>query len=308
MTKIGLGLAALGRPEYINIRKEKNVDKSELAFRNNALDILNTAYKLGIRYFDTAPSYGKGEEFLKEWQNINTYCDTELATKWGYTYVANWELGYDGAHEIKEHSINKLIEQWEVSKTLLPNLKVYQIHSATLESGVLENQKILKKLHDIKEETGISIGITTSGPHQNTVLKEAAQIKIDHQPLFDVFQVTYNIFEQSTYHTLMDLSKAGHKIVIKEGVANGRIFDYTPPILAQIAQKYHVDIDAVALRFIIDTLHPYILLSGAFTKEQLASNRKCLDIKLNDEDLKQLQSLVENSTTYWGKRKQLKWE
>jgi aryl-alcohol dehydrogenase-like predicted oxidoreductase len=26
--------------------------------------VLNFAYKHGIRYFDTAPSYGKGEEFL----------------------------------------------------------------------------------------------------------------------------------------------------------------------------------------------------------------------------------------------------
>ena len=42
-TKIGLGLAALGRPEYINIRSENTQDKSEEAFEENAFSILNYA-------------------------------------------------------------------------------------------------------------------------------------------------------------------------------------------------------------------------------------------------------------------------
>ena len=46
---------------------------------------------------------------------------------------------------------------------MLPALKVYQIHSATLESGVLENQKVLKHLARIKKETGLLIGLTSSG-------------------------------------------------------------------------------------------------------------------------------------------------
>lgn len=55
-TKIGLGLAALGRPEYINIRNGISQDKSQDAFTENAFSVLNFAYKHGIRYFDTAPS------------------------------------------------------------------------------------------------------------------------------------------------------------------------------------------------------------------------------------------------------------
>jgi aryl-alcohol dehydrogenase-like predicted oxidoreductase len=53
-TKIGLGLAALGRPEYINIREYSTIDKSQEAFAENAFSVLNFAYKHGIRYFDTA--------------------------------------------------------------------------------------------------------------------------------------------------------------------------------------------------------------------------------------------------------------
>ena len=36
-TQIGLGLAAIGRPEYINIRTDNSIDKSEDAFKKNAL-------------------------------------------------------------------------------------------------------------------------------------------------------------------------------------------------------------------------------------------------------------------------------
>ena len=99
--------------------------------------VLDEAYKMGVRYFDTAPSYGKGEAFLHEWNTKTNHPDVVLGTKWGYTYVANWELGFKGQHEIKEHSIEKLVGQWQVSKQMLPKLKYYQVHSATFESGIL---------------------------------------------------------------------------------------------------------------------------------------------------------------------------
>ena len=108
-TQIGLGLAALGRPEYINIRTDNSIDKSEEAFKKNTFSVF-------------------------------------LGTKWGYTYVANWELGFEGKHEVKEHSLKKLVEQWQVSKQMLPKLKYYQVHSATFESGILENETVLNQL------------------------------------------------------------------------------------------------------------------------------------------------------------------
>ncbi|MGY6647975.1 aldo/keto reductase [Wenyingzhuangia sp. IMCC45574] len=307
MTKIGLGLAALGRPEYINIRKEKDIDKSETAFKANALEMLDTSYKLGIRYFDTAPSYGKGEAFLQEWQNTRKHTDSQLATKWGYTYVANWKLNFKGAHEVKEHSIDKLLEQWEISKDLLPALKVYQIHSATFDSGVLENQKVLKKLSKIKEETGLLIGLTSSGPNQAEILKEAAAIKIQGQFLFDAFQVTYNIFAQNTLEILSELVQQGKKVIIKESLANGRVFTNTPNLVLDLATKYNVGIDAIAIRYVIDSLNPSIVLSGAASKQQLTENLKALDFKLTLDEIEALKFLALEPKKYWSERKALAW-
>lgn len=50
-------------------------------------------------------------------------------------------------HEIKDHSQATLAQQSDISQSLLgDHLNLYQIHSATLESGVLEVNDVLLKL------------------------------------------------------------------------------------------------------------------------------------------------------------------
>jgi len=330
-TKIGIGLAALGRPEYINIRKNKDIDKSEKAFRENAFKVLDFAYEKGIRYFDTAPSYGKGERFLMDWKNERKHLDLVLGTKWGYTYVADWELGYKGKHEIKEHSLDKLLEQWKVSQQLLPELKIYQIHSATLDSGVLKNEGVLNQLHQIKKQTGLQIGLSTSGDNQNEIIIEALNVKVENEYLFDSFQISYNIFEQSTFEVLNTLKLKGKNIIIKEALANGRVFSkknkntyfsdlikysdkYEPGVtkvylfLEKLAKKYAVGIDAIALRFVIDSVEPNYVLSGASNTDELKDNLKALNFKLTKSEINTLKLLNTPSKEYWEERSNLTWD
>jgi len=315
MTKIGLGLAALGRPEYINIRDGNTPNKSQEAFMENAFSVLNFAYKQGIRYFDTAPSYGKGEQFLINWNSKYQHKDVTLSTKWGYTYVADWELGFSGAHEIKEHSLDKLLEQWKISKKLQPALKIYQVHSATFESGVLENKDVLKRLYELKIQTGLQIGITTSGINQSEIIKAALKIKIEKEYLFDSYQVTYNILEQSTQAILKHLLQLGKTVIIKEALANGRMFKNEKfshyqklyNVLDSLAKKYQVGTDAVVLRFVMDNLEPTYVLSGASNKEQLEQNIKAQNFKLEKEELAVLKFFKTAPEEYWEERNKLLW-
>jgi aryl-alcohol dehydrogenase-like predicted oxidoreductase len=315
-TKIGLGLAALGRPEYINIREVNTLDKSQEAFMENAFSVLNFAYKHGIRYFDTAPSYGKGEEFLTNWNSKYQYKDVSLSTKWGYTYVANWELDFSGAHEVKEHSLDKLREQWQVSKELQPALKIYQVHSATFESGILENSEVLKELFEIKKQTGVQIGITTSGTQQSEIIEAALKVKIENEDLFDSYQVTYNIFEQSSHAILKHLLQLNKTVIIKEALANGRIFKNEKfshyqklyQVLDSLAKKYQVGTDAIALRYVMDNLEPTYLLSGASSKEQVEQNIKAYSFKLEKEEIQVLNSFKTDSQKYWKERNELSWD
>lgn len=314
-TRIGLGLAAIGRPEYINIREHPDKDKAESSYRQRALDLLEFAYGSGVRDFDTAASYGKGEQFLTEWYDDKRYPDVRLSSKWGYTYKANWEIGYKGPHEVKEHSLGKLREQWSNAEDLLPGLKTYQIHSATFESGVLENKEVLEELNRIKNAVGIQIGISVSGANQKDVISAAAKIQVGGKDLFDSFQVTYNILDSSTHMVLCSLLAQGKAVIVKEAMANGRLlqnsnfpqYESLYRLMDEIATDHRVGTDAIALRYVIDSLSPTLVLSGASTGQQLASNLKALSIQLNEEEMKSLKRLGIAPENYWSERKQLSW-
>ena len=65
MSPIGVGLAALGRPGYINLGHSVDVgDTTVEAMEAHAHQVLDAAYEGGVRYFDAARSYGRGEAFL----------------------------------------------------------------------------------------------------------------------------------------------------------------------------------------------------------------------------------------------------
>lgn len=311
---IGLGTAAIGRPHYINIRQEASSAFSLETFKQKGHLMLEEAYQQGVRYFDTAPGYGMAEQLLIDWVKGKEDTSIEIATKWGYTYVANFDPNAT-QHEIKEHSLAKLQEQWEQSKTLLPLLTTYQIHSATFDTGVLENQAVLNHLFELKEEHGLVMGITTSGDNQIEVIKKALDIEVGGNALFNAFQVTYNIFDQSLAKISAQLSADNRRIIIKEALANGRIFPnknfphHTDVYnkLQELATKYKVGIDAIALRFCIDSIDAYTVLSGATNKGHLSDNLKTMQFELDKNEVAFLKELAVAPKSYWAERKKLAW-
>lgn len=309
---LGLGTAAIGRPQYINVRDKKSESVSLDTFRQNGLKILDKAYDQGIRYFDTAPGYGMSEDLLLDWLSAKNDETIEVATKWGYTYVADFNPNAT-VHEIKEHSLEKLNEQWEKSKKMLPWLSTYQIHSATFDTGVLDNERILDRLSELKQLHNLNIGLSTTGSNQNEVIKKALEVEINGVPLFDAFQVTYNIFDQSLSGISDNLQ---HKrIIIKEALANGRVFpnsnytNYTSTykLLKTLSLKYGVGIDAVALRFCVDTIPTFKVLSGASNTSHLTDNIKTAKFRLEKEDIELLKKHKVSSDSYWTERKLLNW-
>ena len=312
--KLGLGTAALGRPQYINVRQEE-CDNSDLTkFRNQSFSVLENAYKAGIRYFDTAPGYGLAEELVLEWLQTKNDNSIEIGTKWGYTYTANFDPNAT-VHEVKEHSLSKLKEQWNFSKQLLPYLKVYQIHSATLETGVLENTEVLQQLAFLKKEHNLKIGLTTTGTNQVEVLKKALDVLVDGKPVFDLFQVTYNFLDQSLLEIYDELNRQNKSIVIKEALANGRIFknenyphyDKMYAILESLSKKHKVGVDAISLKYCEQTMPKSIILSGASNSEQLKENLKMNSFLLSSDEIDVLNSFKVTPDFYWSERKKLQW-
>ncbi|CAI8390371.1 MAG: D-threo-aldose 1-dehydrogenase [Polaribacter sejongensis] len=312
--KLGLGTAALGRPQYINIRT-KNIQKTDLAtFRKHSFSVLEEAYALGLRYFDTAPGYGLAEALILEWLQTKNDPTIEIATKWGYTYTANFDKNAI-IHEVKEHSLAKLNAQWDFSKQLLPYLKVYQIHSATIETGVLENFKVLERLASLKKEHNLKIGLTTTGANQAEVIKKALNITVDGASLFDLFQVTYNFLDQSILKVSEELIQENKSIVIKEALANGRVFrnesyphyNKMYEVLEGISKKHNVGVDAISLKYCEQTVPNSIVLSGASTNAQLKQNLQLNTFSLSNNEIELLNSFKITPEFYWKERKQLIW-
>lgn len=108
--RVGLGLAALGRPGYINLGRGEDLaalgaDRSEAAMREHCYAVLDEAYDAGVRYFDAARSYGLSEAFLAGWLDARGLRrgDVIVGSKWGYRYTAGWRVDTDGEpHEVKE--------------------------------------------------------------------------------------------------------------------------------------------------------------------------------------------------------------
>ena len=65
-TPLGIGMAALGRPGYINLGHGEDYQggRTVEAMESRAFEVLDTAWNAGVRYFDAARSYGRGESFV----------------------------------------------------------------------------------------------------------------------------------------------------------------------------------------------------------------------------------------------------
>ena len=318
LARMGLGLAALGRPGYINLGHASDLqhDYAISAMEQNAHTVLDAAWSAGIRYFDAARSYGRAEQFLSTWLTTRNIAleSVKVGSKWGYTYTADWEIEADH-HEIKEHSIAVLDRQIAESKELLePYLQLYQIHSATLDSGVLENKAVLNKLAQLKI-AGLQIGLSLSGTKQAETLQKALEITVDGELLFGSVQATWNLLEQSATAVLATAHNAGLWVIVKEALANGRLtprndmpdFAEKRTLLDKIAAEKETTIDALALAGVLAQPWVDMVLSGAATVAHLESNVTAVHVTYDADTAHQLQQLIEPSDVYWQTRSNLAW-
>jgi aryl-alcohol dehydrogenase-like predicted oxidoreductase len=131
-----------------------------------------------------------------------------VGSKWDYAHTADWRVDAE-FHEVKEQSAAVLERQWQESSGHLGEyLKSYQIHSATFDSGVLDNREVLDELARLKRE-GIVIGLTLSGANQAEILARARTIDRDGEPLFGCVQATWNLLEPSVGPALAEARAAG---------------------------------------------------------------------------------------------------
>ena len=336
-SEIGLGLAAIGRPGYITLGRGRDLgdDRSVESLRTKAHDLLDAAYVGGVRYFDAARSYGLAEEFLASWLlrglHSGQLCgDITVGSKWGYRYTADWQVGAE-VNEVKDHSLAHLRRQLAETRAILgDSLCLYQIHSASLDGGVLADKAVLHELERLKD-SGLAIGLTVSGVDQSDVIRRAIAIVAGGEPLFATVQATWNLLERSAGPALAEAKQAGLGVIVKEALANGRLVgaagagsdgeaeadaapgpaDAAPdsPLapLARLARRLGRHQEAVAIAAALAQPWSDVVLSGAVTTAQISSNLAAAKMILSADDLLSLAELAEPPDRYWATRASLAW-
>jgi aryl-alcohol dehydrogenase-like predicted oxidoreductase len=312
VSPIGLGLAAVGRPAYITPGRDSDLgaDRGVDALRRRTHELLDAAIAAGVRYVDVARSYGLAESFLGSWLDSrppDAFVPT-IGSKWGYTYVGDWRLDAK-VHEVKDHSLAAFTRQLAETRTVLGDrLALYQVHSATLESGILEDLAVLRALAELAAE-GVGVGLTVSGPRQVDVVRRALDVRVDGRNPFASVQATWNVLETSVEPALVEAHDAGWGVIVKEALANGRLAerDTAPAQVAAIATSRSATADAVAIAAVLAQPWADVVLSGAATVDQLRSNLAAQAIELTADDLAELEGCREPAEDYWAARSRLAW-
>lgn len=191
-------------------------------------------------------------------------------------------------------------------------VNLYQVHSATVESGILTNVDAHAAMAKCRRQRGWKLGLSVSGPTQDKVLSLAMDIKAEGEdfPLFDSVQCTYNVLEQRPGAALLEAHERGMDIIIKEGLANGRALRHSSVIA--YSQKLNCEPDHLALGCVLAQPFNPRVLSGALTADHLESNWKAVSVadKLRSDPalLKEIMDCcVVPSEEYWDERSALKW-
>jgi aryl-alcohol dehydrogenase-like predicted oxidoreductase len=305
VTSLGLGLAALGRPGYLNLGHGEDLSerRSIEALEQHTHDMLDGAWQSGIRYFDAARSYGRAEAFLASWLAAREVApgSVTVGSKWGYRYTADWQVDTP-VHEVKDLSVDHFESQYRETRDLLgPYLRLYQIHSATAE--VLEDRAVLERLAGIRSE-GVAVGLSVSGPQQGRTIRRAIEIETDGVRVFDTVQATWNLLEPSAGPSLAEAHGAGLGVIIKEALANGRLTARDNTVAGKLRRWLpFVTSDVAALVAALAQPWADVVLSGASTIDQLTSNREAIGMA-NPGDLP---PIAEDPVAYWSKRSSLPW-
>ena len=303
--RLGLGLAALGRPGYINLGHGADLGSergvADLRARSHAL--LDAAWDAGLRWFDVARSYGLAELFLGEWlaRHPERRLQLTISSKWGYTYVADWRSSAE-QHEVKDHTALTFERQWPETLAALggpPDL--YLIHSVTPDSPALGDPALLARLERLAEQ-GVTVGLSVSGPRQTETIRAALARGLP----FAAVQATWNILDPSAEEALIEAQAAGWRVMVKEALANGRLTARGQiPGLSKSSAELGVTPDVLALAAALACPWAEVVLSGASTLAQLESNLTAAQFAA--ADLPSLSELREPPEEYWRTRAGLAW-
>jgi aryl-alcohol dehydrogenase-like predicted oxidoreductase len=240
--ELGCGLIAIGRPWGTT---------PEVPSKTDALLFLDEAFDAGVRYFDTAPSYGLSEERLGEFLSSISDKDREeifVSTKCGESWDSVTGAG------LVDHSKEALITSIERSLGLLGNIALLQIHKANLD--VLRDEAVNDAIEFARRQGIAHIGASASD------VETADAIITD--PRFDYLQVPYNAASPQ-FQEPIERSRANGMRVL-----TNRPFQMGALSAEQTGDRRQAAVDA--FKYILEADFDGVILTGTSNPEHLAQN------------------------------------
>ena len=182
------GARAPRLPEHRS-RRELGDDRSVAALRARTHEVLDFAYEAGIRDFDAARSYGRGEEFLGEWLRARNPDGVTVSSKWGYVYTADWEVAADPP-EVKHHDVETFRRQLaETRETSASGWRSTRSTPRRPTAACWTTTRCSRAM----QEAGLPLGVSVSGTSQAETIDLAAS----RSGIFDAVQATWNLHERA---------------------------------------------------------------------------------------------------------------
>ncbi len=240
MKQLGLGLIGIGR-RWGHV-------PGEVPSHREAVGLLECAYELGLRYFDTAPSYGTSEErlgcFLKSLTASERRALT-VATKFG----EHWDAGR--GEPFVDHSLEALKRSLDLSIARLGAIDILQLHKTT--PAVLRSGDLARAW-----EYAASAGIAQSGASVSDA--ESAAITVGCG-VYSVIQLPFHCGNEVFGGAIDAAAARGMLVAVNRPFAMGRLLHEAAPIDKQRA-----------FEFILKRNFRGVILSGTKNKRHLQEN------------------------------------
>lgn len=307
--RLGLGGVAIGTA-FENITDEQ------------AHEVLQKAWDLGIRYYDTSPWYGltKSERRFGEFLKAQSRKDFVFSTKVGRLFAevpesevppTMWKnpLHFDFEHNYTADAVLKSIED-SLQRTGLDYIDIVYVHDLSedqvgdrypyfLDQAKKGAFKILSELRSQGVIKAWGMGVNKIDPILDCL--EAA----DPDVCLSATQYSILEHEEAVDRLLPAVRKAGVKLVSGAGYNSGFIggkerYNYKEIIpkgmvekrerIQEIAQKYNIDIIDAAVHFVLAADEFASIIPGASKPEQVEDNVNALETVIPADFWKELKT------------------
>lgn len=244
--------------------------------------LLRRAVELGVNFIDTAEAYGPGfnEEIIAS--ALYPYKEgVVIATKGGINKPSPDNIKADGSPEYLRSGV-----EGSLKRLKLEQIDLYQLHRPDSKVPFAES---IGALAQMKQEGKIRhIGISNVNLEQ---IKEARNV-VEIASVQNRFSITNRQNEDTLdYCTEHGIAFLPYGSLDAHPLKQGAPLANAEGIIADIAAKYGVKPNQIALAWLLHRAPNIILIPGTTTISHMEENIKAAEIQLSEDEMKALNSM-----------------